>query len=102
MRFSVHTESKPPKLAGFRGQDAPFSRGQKCFYINELGWLCWEAAANQSQQLKFPDLWENTGNLIEIAQSGPLHAAIRTGFSAKFTSRSNGELINANREFSFK
>jgi len=31
-----------------------------------MWWLCWEAAANESLPVEFPDHRENTGNFIEI------------------------------------
>ena len=37
--------------------------GRRRVKKNATRWLCWEAAANESPPLKFPDIRENTGNL---------------------------------------
>jgi hypothetical protein len=51
--------------AGIREEFGGLARAGKYCYINDLGWLCWEAAANESPFLKFPDRRENTGNSLE-------------------------------------
>jgi hypothetical protein len=51
------------KLPGKRQEFGRNRQGKKILPHHYLMWLCWEAAANESPPLKFPDIRENTGNL---------------------------------------
>ena len=49
-------------VADFRASPGQSREGQERARNRATGWLCWEAAANASQELTFPDNRENTGN----------------------------------------
>jgi len=88
--------------AGIREEFGGLAKYKKLFYINDLWWLCWEAAENGSLPGEFPDSRENTGNFTEIGKSRTLGASTHKALLVEFPTRRNREYTDANSEFSLR
>ena len=88
-------------LAGIPEEFGSLARAQRCFYINDSAWLCWEAAANLSRQSISLITGKIQGNFPDLAAK----ARRRLGFpiisqllTPKFPTHPNREFCRANRE----
>jgi len=89
------------KLAGNRPKKEGSAKHVFSFNINDLGWLCWEAAANLSRQSISLITGKIQGNFPDLAAK----AGRRLGFptvsqlvTPKFPTHPNRQFCGANRE----
>jgi hypothetical protein len=75
-----------------------FGEGRERAIKHATGWLCWQAAANCSPSVRFPDHWENTGNLSMSSPSRTLGPLDHNRLAVEFPKGKNRQFSLRNRE----